>query len=284
MNEGIETADIRWLGDDDCHSDAVVGGKAASLSRLAARYPVPVGFAIAAMPTSSEITPALASAIRAAYEELSRRSGVAEPAVAVRSSAIDEDGVGSSFAGQHDTYLNIRGGDAVVEAVERCLRSGQSSVATAYRDARGLGADDVQVAVLVQLLVDADSAAVAFSANPVTGNREEIMINSNWGLGESIVSGLATPDMFVVDRGTRAIAQRELGAKEEMTIRDADGTAEVEPSLDQQQSFSLTDAQVMAIADLTLALDLEHGRAVDVECAIAGGELFLLQCRPITTL
>ncbi len=284
MNEGIESTAIRWLGDDDCHSDALVGGKAASLSRLAARYPVPAGFAIVALPASTEITAVLASAIRGAYDELGRRTGTREPVVAVRSSAIDEDGVGSSFAGQHDTYLNIRGADAVVDAVERCLRSGQSSVATAYRDARGLSADDVQVAVLVQLLVDADCAAVAFSANPVTGSHEEIVINSNWGLGESIVSGLATPDMFVVEKATRGIAHRELGAKEEMTVRDANGTAEVEPSTDQQQSFSLTDVQVLAIADLTLALEVEHGRPVDVECAIAAGELLLLQCRPITTL
>lgn len=109
---------IRWLGDDDCHHEALVGGKAASLSRLASVHTVPHGFAITALPALADAMPTpLVPAIGDAYRALGERCGAVELAVAVRSSAVDEDGADASFAGQHDTYLNIRGADAVVAAV-----------------------------------------------------------------------------------------------------------------------------------------------------------------------
>ena len=276
---------IHWLGDEACHREAVVGGKAASLSRLAASHTVPAGFAIAAMPARDGATSnGLADALSSAYRRLGERCATDEPPVAVRSSAVDEDGSDASFAGQHDTYLNIRGGDAVFDAVRRCVLSASSAEALAYRQQRGLPTDDVRMAVLVQQLVPSDVSAVVFSANPITGSRDEIMINANWGLGESIVGGTATPDMFVVQKGSMQITSRDIASKTCMTVMTHNGTAETDVPHDLRSVPSLTEAEVAAIAELALSLERKNGHAVDVECAIARNTLYLLQCRPITTL
>lgn len=276
---------IHWLGEDACHDDARVGGKAASLSRLAALHTVPPGFAIAAMPASGVPLGALAPTIAAAYHALAERcSSKDPPAVAVRSSALDEDGADASFAGQHDTYLNIRGADAVIDAVRRCVASASAAEALAYRQRRGLQSADVRMAVLVQELVPADAAAVVFSANPISGNCDEMMINANWGLGESIVGGMATPDTFTVDKATLAVTWRGIARKDRMTVMTESGTCEAPVPDDLRERPSLSDAHVVDIARLALKLEQATGRPVDVECAIARDTLYLLQCRPITTL
>ncbi len=276
---------IRWLGDDDCHDQSVVGGKAASLSRLAALHRVPPGFAIPALPAVDHaMVDALVAAVEHAYRGLGDRCGTPQPAVAVRSSALDEDGADASFAGQHDTYLNIRGVDAVLDAVRRCVLSASSAEALAYRRQRSLSVDDVQMAVLVQQLVPADVAAVVFSANPISGNRDQVMINANWGLGESIVGGAATPDTFVVDKRGLEISSRDVARKDRMTVMTETGTAEADVPSDLQTRSSLDDAQIREVAQLAVMLESAVGHAVDVECAIAGNVLYLLQCRPITTL
>lgn len=276
---------IRWLGEDDCHHDAVVGGKAASLSRLASRHQVPHGFAIAAMPAAEHtLAEALGEAIVQAYRALAARCGGALPAVAVRSSALDEDGTDASFAGQHDTYLNIRGESAVLDAVSRCILSASSAEALAYRRQRGISVDDVRMAVLVQQLVEADVAAVVFSANPISGSRDEVMINSNWGLGESIVGGIATPDTYVVRKRDMGVDWRDIARKDRMTVMTDAGTAEADVPDHLQSMSSLNDAQIIEVARLALALEDAVGVPVDVECAIARDTLYLLQCRPITTL
>lgn len=275
---------IHWLGDDTCHDDARVGGKAASLSRLAAHHTVPPGFAIAAMPASGVPFGRLGETISAAYRALAERTGEGHPAVAVRSSALDEDGADASFAGQHDTYLNIRGADAVIDAVRRCVASASAPEALAYRERRGLNRDDVKMAVLVQELVPADAAAVVFSANPITGNTDEMMINANWGLGESIVGGIATPDTFTVDKVTLAVTWRGIARKDRMTVMTDAGTAEAPVPDELRERPSLRDEHIADIARLALKLEAATGHPVDVECAIARDVLYLLQCRPITTL
>lgn len=275
---------IHWLGDDDCHYEARVGGKAASLSRLASLHTVPPGFAIAALPAAGNGLGSLMSAIGQAYLTLGERCSAAQPAVAVRSSALDEDGADASFAGQHDTYLNIRGVDAVLDAVQRCVRSASGPEALAYRRQRGLSVDDVQMAVLVQQLVPADVAAVVFSANPISGSRDEVMINSNWGLGESIVGGSATPDTFVVSKQGLQVSWRDIARKERMTVMTGSGTAEVDVPDERRSVPSLDDAEIAEIARLAVMLEQAVGHPVDVECAIAQNALYLLQCRPVTTL
>lgn len=277
--------DIRWLGEDGCHDPGLVGGKAASLSRLASLHAVPPGFAIPALPAARhEVVADLAATIEAAYRRLGERCGADRPAVAVRSSALDEDGADASFAGQHDTFLNIRGVDALVDAVRRCVLSASADEALAYRQRRGLSTDDVRMAVLVQQLVPSDVSAVAFSANPISGSRDEVMINANWGLGESIVSGIATPDTFVVRKQGLEVSLRDVAKKSRMTVMAHAGTHEAEVPESLQGAPSLTDSEIQQVTRLTIALERSAGHAVDVECAIANRTLYLLQSRPITTL
>jgi len=276
---------IHWLGNEDCHAEGLVGGKAAMLSRLAALHAVPPGFAIAALPASAPALPEpLLHPLAQAYSLLADRCGMPEPAVAVRSSALDEDGAAASFAGQHDTYLNIRGSDAVRAAVERCIRSAASPEAVAYRTQRGLPLDDVRIAVLVQQLVPSEVSAVVFSANPITGSRDEVMINASWGLGESIVGGSVTPDTFVARKRDGQVTLRDVASKRYMTVMTQSGTAEVPVPGELENACTLTDDQVRAMTELAVKLEAAAGRPVDIECAIADNQLYLLQCRPITTL
>jgi pyruvate,water dikinase len=202
----------------------------------------------------------------------------------VRSSAVDEDGATASFAGQHETYLNIVGADAIIQAVTRCWESARSERALEYRRQQGLSLEHPQIAVLVQQLVASDVSAVVFSANPITGNRNEVVINASWGLGESIVGGTVTPDMFVVRKSDVAVISRVLADKQHMTVSAPGGTREVDVPRFLRQQASLSDEQAREMAQLALSLEATMGHPVDVECAYAGGGLYLLQCRPITTL
>ena len=279
---------ILWLGDELCHDIVMVGGKAANLSKLASFHRVPPGFAIAAHGTSgmaaSGMPPELLSGIMEAYGRLVSLSGETDAPVAVRSSAIDEDGAAASFAGQHDTYLNIRGADRVLDAVIRCVASARTPEALAYREKHGLPTDEVEIAVLVQALVPSDVSAVVFSANPINGNRDEVVVNASWGLGESIVGGTVTPDTYVVRKKSMEVVSQVIAAKARMTVLDGHGTREVTVPRPMQNMPSLTAEQAVEMARLAVRLEERMGWPADVECAIARDDLYLLQCRPITTL
>lgn len=279
---------IRWLGDDGCHDSTVVGGKAASLSQLARIHRVPPGFALtshAATSLAKDVhASTVAEAVLEAYTMLAERCEMPNPAVAVRSSAVDEDGAESSFAGQHQTFLNVRGHAAVVEAVCRCVASARTPEALAYRSNRGLDMDEPMVAVLVQALIPSDVSLVAFSANPITNSRDEIVINASWGLGESIVGGTVTPDTFIVRKSDLERVSTALAVKSKMTVLSPSGTSEVTVPRILQEACSLEDAHVEDICRLVMSLESQVGACVDIEAAIHRGELYLLQCRPITTL
>lgn len=255
--------EILWLGHTECHEINLVGAKAANLSRLTAGHHVPPGFCVtteayarwveqdgAGMPPSStqRMPPALYNDLAAAYQTLAERCGVIDPSVAVRSSGVDEDGAAASFAGQHETYLNVIGADAVAEAVIRCWASASSEHALAYRQQQGLPGQSVRLAVLVQQLVPADVSAVVFSANPVSGNREEIVINASWGLGESVVGGAVTPDAYVIRKPDLGLASREIAEKRIMTVLVEGGTQEVSVPRLQQKAPALDEEQVGALA------------------------------------
>lgn len=286
---------ILWLEQPLCQDVALVGGKAANLSRLAAAYRVPPGLCLttvaydqwlaAGKENGMDTWPsALRAELAQAYQELAQRCGLDLPVVAVRSSAIDEDSQDASFAGQYETYLNITGVDAVAASVSRCWESTRSPQVLEYRRQYGLPCDNIQIAVLVQQMVAADVAAVVFSANPVSGQRTEVVINASWGLGESIVGGTVTPDTYIVDKESLQISERQIADKQRMTVAQTEGTKEVDVPRFMRSQPTLDDEKAVEMARLALALEEEMGWPVDLECAYHGNDLYLLQCRPITTL
>jgi len=259
-----------FLGDPAAHDAGLVGAKAATLSRLAGRFRVPAGFCLdasvfdrlgAALDGDASAVAALRALVGQGHAELRARTGGDDHAVAVRSSAIGEDGGETSFAGQHETILDVRGPGAITDAVLECWRSASSKRAIAYRTEHGITAAP-RVAVLVQELVPADAAAIVFSVDPVSGDRGTIVIDACVGLGEQIASGTVTPDTYAVRKADLAIIKRTIV----------------------NERAVLDDEQVREVARLAQALETESGAPVDVECAFAGGSLYLLQSRPITTL
>ncbi|MBN1920876.1 MAG: PEP/pyruvate-binding domain-containing protein [Anaerolineae bacterium] len=279
---------IVWLEQPDCRNPFLVGGKAAGLGKLAAQHPVPPGFCLAASNYGKAGGTGQARGftrqLAAAYARLGERCGSDRPRVAVRSSAVDEDGQEASFAGQHETYLNVMGADAVAEAVERCLDSAHSTRALTYRRAHGLtGAGGAGIAVLVQQLILADVSTVVFSADPRTGHRDQVLINATWGLGESLVGGTVIPDLYIVRKANLKIVQRQVADKAVMTIAQPDGTREVPTPRLMRTQPALQDEQIVALARLARTLETTERQPVDLECAYQRGQLYLLQCRPITT-
>ncbi|MEO6081683.1 MAG: PEP/pyruvate-binding domain-containing protein [Umezawaea sp.] len=308
MNAPAQTQDrlIRDFASIDAAMLAAVGGKAANLGVLtAAGLPVPPGFCVTteayrlvaeqagmdellAGDVSAEAARELLLAapmpdeVRDAVLVGYRRLGEDVP-VAVRSSATAEDLPFASFAGQQDTYLNVVGADAVIDAVRRCWASLWTDRAVAYRSSNGIDHRSVRLAVVVQEMVQSAVAGVLFTANPVTGKRREAVIDASPGLGEAVVSGAVNPDHFVVDTETGRILERRLGDKK-LVIRSlpGGGTEQVEHT---SASACLTDEQVRDLAELGARVEAHYGSPQDTEWALDGdGVLWLTQARPITTL
>jgi len=283
---------IAWLDQTAGQQTDMVGGKAANLSRLAADWPVPPGFCLTtaafaqwATQHEGESLPTEArELVAASYAQLAERLGVAKPRVAVRSSAVGEDGQTASFAGQYDTYLNLVGADAVIDAVARCWDSARSERVIAYHRQHNKSTSDIRLAVLVQLLVTSDISLVAFSANPVTGDRNDIVINASWGLGESVVSGTVIPDTYNVDKSDLIMIKRTIADKQRMTVMTPDGVEEVAIPRPMRNLAVMSDDQILEVAELARSLETQMGWPVDIEGAYHGDKLYLLQCRPVSTL
>ncbi len=298
-----------------------VGGKGASLARMArAGLPVPPGFHVttaayrrfvaanelqgailAALSAASADDPStlenasqqigklfadgvipdeIVEAICQAYAEL----GGGGQAVAVRSSATAEDLPGLSFAGQQETYLNIRGETMVLSAVKRCWASLWTARAIGYRARHNIAQEDVSLAVVVQELVPADAAGILFTANPLTGARDQVMINAAWGLGEAIVGGQVTPDTVVVDKASGKMIEQEVASKDVMTVCTAPGTHEEAVPAESRTQAVLNSAQVAELSHLGVRIEQLYGQPMDIEWAMQGGQFFVVQARPITTL
>ena len=285
---------IMWLDEATCQDTSCVGGKVANLSRLAADHRVPPGFCLTTSAfrewathgegDSDEFPPELLRQLEKSYAEMGRRTNAEAPSVAVRSSAIDEDGRFASFAGQYETYLNLVGEEAVSHAVMRCWLSTRADRVAEYRKRYGLSSEEIEMAVLVQQLVPADSSAVIFSANPVTRDRDEVVINASWGLGESIVGGTVSPDTFVVSKSDLSIKESNISEKLLMTVSVPEGTREVQVPRFMRSEPTLSEEKLMEMAQLAIGLEEKMGWPVDVESAYQGDDLYLLQCRLITTL
>jgi rifampicin phosphotransferase len=245
-----------------------VGGKARALGRLiSAGAPVPPGFVVppSAAPDSAEVLQAHA-ALGAGF-------------VAVRSSAAGEDSGDKSWAGQFETYLSVQGKDLTARIVA-CRRSGASDRARAYHEA-GAG---MPVAVIVQAMVPADTAGVLFTANPVSGDRTQVMIEAVYGLGEQLVSGVATPDNYVLDKATGRTLRQHIAEKETMLVGGPAGVSEQPVPYRRRTVPALNPAQLAELTGIVTRLEAEFRHPLDIEWAYAAGKPFILQARPITTL
>ncbi len=224
----------------------------------------------------------IAESIRATYEQLPSSDGGHQP-VAVRSSATAEDLPGLSFAGQQDTYLNVVGPDALIEAVKSCWGSLWTARAIGYRARNGISPDDVALAVVVQAMIPSEMSGIAFTANPLTGHRGETVIDASFGLGEAIVSGQVEPDHYVVSQREMRIVSRKLGAKSLAILPRSKGGTEF-VSRDGGQRQALPDEQIIELARTATQVADHFGSPQDIEWAWAGERLVILQSRPITSL
>ncbi len=241
--------------------------------------------AIKSLILNAEVPKDLFDEIARAYEELGRRVGLGAVPVAVRSSATAEDLRTASFAGQQDTYLNVVGAEEVIRRVKDVWASTYSARALAYRDEHGIPHEKSSMAVVVQKLVNARSAGVMFTINPVTGNGDEVVIEASWGLGEAVVGGMVTPDRWVVGKADLAIRDRHISRKTLMVVRSEAGlTKEVEVPQDLAEKPSLSDEEVRKLARIGIELEKIYGYPLDVEWALDAdtGEIYILQVRPET--
>jgi pyruvate, water dikinase len=317
------TANISWLADVALADRPRVGGKGACLGELTrANIAVPSGFVVTTegfervlaelekatpiRPRVEALSPENLTGIRLLSEELRRRINSAplpeevstdivaahgelcgsDPGwpLAVRSSATSEDSEAASFAGLQDTYLWVKGAEAVLAYVRSCWSSLYSVPSISYRLKDGAPEKGVAIAVVVQKMVDARSAGVMFTRSPVTGDRSVITIESAWGLGSAVVSGEVTPDRFQIGKITGQISVRELSDKRTRHVpADSGGIEAAETPEELRRAPSISDEELKALAEIGRRIERHYGRPQDVEWAIdRRGEIFLLQSRPET--
>ncbi|MGB9713490.1 MAG: phosphoenolpyruvate synthase [Candidatus Bathyarchaeales archaeon] len=231
----------------------------------------------------------IADAVKSAYEELSRRVGAKDVYVAVRSSATAEDLADASFAGQQETYLNVRGVDELLEKTVKCWSSLFTPRAIFYRTEKGFAHEKVFISVGVQKMVNSKAAGVMFTINPVTGDPNQIVIEGNYGLGESVVSGAVTPDDFVVDKRTMKIIEKKVSKKTVQYVRDpkTGKTVHLEVPAEKQEQPCISDEEILKLAELAIRIEKHYGTAQDIEWAIDGdipfpNNMFIVQSRPET--
>ncbi len=266
-----------WFGDEQCRDVACAGGKGSSLAAMtAAGLPVPPGFVVPSWVLERSVDAARLRELalageHAAAEALVReaeppREAIAEAYarlgashVAVRSSASAEDSDTASYAGQQETYLNVSGADDVCRRVVDCWTSFFTERALFYRARKG-SLEDLRMAVVVQQMVEPEKSGVIFTVDPVQRRRDRMIVEAIFGLGEQVVSGEATPDHYVLDRAGET--------KREHLVNGG----------------VLEGSELVALAELGRSLEERFGCPQDIEWAIAAGQVFLLQSRPVTTL
>ncbi len=318
----VDTQLIRPFDDLGRADVAFAGGKGANLGELTrAGFPVPPGFVVGApaygrfvtegglrdriavmladldvddpdelraasdrvrrLVADEPIPEAVETQIRAAYAQLGE-----DTPVAVRSSATAEDTEDASFAGMNETFLNVRGPDAVVDAVKACWVSLFGARTIFYRASRGFGQADMDIAVVVQQQVDAERAGVMFTIDPSTGATDHVVIEGAFGLGEAVVSGRVSPDRYVVDKETLAIRAREIHPKTStIESRETGGTVVREVAGEEAMRPTLTDDEAQALARTGITIETHYGAPQDTEWAIdPEGRIWMLQSRPVTAV
>lgn len=306
---------ILWLEDPECRKADVAGGKGASLARMRhVGMPVPPGFVITAgamrdsltkqglldrvatlalgfegASESKELVAEIQGVITEAplWDDLVAEIEVAyaglggDVSVAVRSSACAEDGEAASFAGQQETYLNVVGADHVLAKVVACWASFFSERALFYRLKKG-SLNDLGMAVVVQRQIASDTSGVMFTIDPIRQRRDQMVIEAAFGLGEAVVSGLVTPDNYVVRRDGR-LKKARVGRQDVMIVRSADGgTRTVSLDIETATSQVLSENEISQLAAMGMQLEAAFGAPQDIEWAYAERDLYVLQSRPIT--
>ena len=238
---------------------------------------------------STSMPKEIEEAIRNAYSELNRRTNTSETFVAVRSSATAEDLPDASFAGQQETYLNVKGADELLQKTVKCWSSLFTPRAIFYRTQKGFPHEKVLISVGVQKMVNSRAAGVMFTIDPVTGDPNRIVIEANYGLGESVVSGAVTPDDYIVDKETLSIIEKHIGKKTVEYVRDPETgkTVHLEVSPERQSQPCLTDEEVFKLAELGKKIEEHYGNPQDIEWAIDKDmsfpeNIFIVQSRPET--
>lgn len=261
---------------------AAIGSKAASLAELhRAGFLVPPAVCVTTeafrnwREAGGGLTEELRAALLSAFRSL-------HPPVAVRSSSPAEDLATASFAGQYATILGVQTEEHLLEAVQECWRSATSQASMAYRKTAAVDLP-VEMAVLIQELVPAEVAGVMFTINPVTDRADQLVINSNFGLGESVVSGRAEPDTFVLDKASGVQLELRIGTKKLSTRRAAAGVVDVALDCAQRNAVSLSDVQLSVLVEAARKLEAHYDAPMDSEWAFSGDTLHMLQARPVTT-
>jgi pyruvate, water dikinase len=305
---------ILQLGDPDCEDSHEAGGKGAGLATMTRLgLPVPAAFVVRASVLADlldsagdrervlsilgragdvgaaetarsiqpliralQLPPLLSEEIDLALEQLSCKAGVA-----VRSSASVEDSDTASYAGQQDTYLNVKENSDVPDRIRDCWASFFSERALFYRSRHGK-LDDLGMAVVVQRQIESDRSGVMFTIDPVRRRRDQMMIEAVWGLGEAVVSGHATPDHYVVSRDGKVKQVRISVQEVAMRVDESGGVTQYELTTEQGGARVLSDAELWNLADLGRRLESRFGSPQDVEFAFEGERLYVLQSRPVT--
>jgi len=237
----------------------------------------------------TSMPPKIADSIKAAYKELNKRFNLKDAFVAVRSSATAEDLPDASFAGQQETYLNVKGLDDLLDKVVKCWSSLFTPRAIFYRNEKGFAHDKVFISVGVQKMVNSRAAGVMFTINPVTGQTDEIVVEGNYGLGETVVSGAVNPDDFVVDKNTLKIKERRIAKKTVQYIRDPNTgkTVHLDVPKEMQKETCVSDEEIISLAKLAQLIEAHYKKAMDIEWAIDKDlsfpqNIFVVQARPET--
>ena len=322
--KGRKPRTIAWFDEIDKDDIALVGGKGANLGEMTkAKIPVPPGFIVTAQSyfqfvkeadlatkiqamlngLDSNDSPKLRSVsanIKKAIMESTMPGGIAREIraayrklggpVAVRSSATAEDLPEASFAGQQSTFLNVTGEEEVVKAVQECWASLFETRAIFYREEQGFGHLDVGIAVPVQRMVQSEVSGVLFTLEPVTNDLSKVVIEAVFGLGEAIVAGEATPDLYVVDKESLEIKEKAIARQEWQLVRNIEAAGNIEkanikvavpePSREAQK---LSDSEIVALARLGKHIEEHYRFPQDIEWAKENGQLYILQARPVTT-
>lgn len=260
---------------------SAVGGKGASLGEMTKiGIPVPPGFVVTTEAfkqfVNSELPADVIEEIDQAFDEL----GVER--VAVRSSAVAEDSSGSSWAGQLESYLNTTK-DQLIDKIRDCWNSIKSERALAYAAQAGGNEEDLVVAVVVQKMVDSEVAGVMFTVNPISKDKNEMMIEAGFGLGETLVQGLITPDNWLVSKNPLKVTNFDIQVQEIMMVLKDGKNQEIPVPEDKKDKASLTEDQVLELAQIGLVIEKHYGFPCDIEWAYEKGKFYIVQSRPITT-